>query len=334
MKLFEPLEIRGLRLENRLVAAPLASASCTPEGIPTERTLEGGRKILSARTGLAVLEHHAVHPWGRVRVRQLMLDRDDVTEGHRPLAGLFAEAGVPAVVQLNHGGSGAVDPDLFGDPAFRLVAPSPVPHPGRDPGRIPEPLSEGQIRELPGLFVEAARRAREAGYRGVQVHGCHGYLLGQFLSPLTNRRTDRYGGDLSGRSRLLRDVVDAVRGVFPDLPLGVRLGAADTFPGEEPRGLRGEESVWVARELAALGADWIAVSGNLCGYDAPGGFGPYAGAIREALGGRIPVECTGGVTTYGRARELLDRGCCDLVGVGRLLLSDPAAVGAWRGEEA
>lgn len=334
MKVFEPLEIRGLRLENRLVAAPLASASCTPEGIPTERTLEGGRKILSARTGLAVLEHHAVHPWGRVRVRQLMLDRDDVTEGHRPLATLFADAGVPAVVQLNHGGSGAVDPDLFGDPAFRLVAPSPVPHPGRDPGRIPEPLSEGQIRELPGLFVEAARRAREAGYRGVQVHGCHGYLLGQFLSPLTNRRTDRYGGDLSGRSRLLRDVVDAVRGVFPDLPLGVRLGAADTFPGEEPRGLRGEESVWVARELAALGADWIAVSGNLCGYDAPGGFGPYAGAIREALGGRIPVECTGGVTTYGRARELLDRGCCDLVGVGRLLLSDPVAVRAWRGEEA
>ena len=334
MKVFEPLEIRGLRLENRLVAAPLASASCTPEGIPTERTLEGGRKILSARTGLAVLEHHAVHPWGRVRVRQLMLDRDDVTEGHRPLATLFADAGVPAVVQLNHGGSGAVDPDLFGDPAFRLVAPSPVPHPGRDPGRIPEPLSEGQIRELPGLFVEAARRAREAGYRGVQVHGCHGYLLGQFLSPLTNRRTDRYGGDLSGRSRLLRDVVDAVRGVFPDLPLGVRLGAADTFPGEEPRGLRGEESVWVARELAALGADWIAVSGNLCGYDAPGGFGPYAGAIREALGGRIPVECTGGVTTYGRARELLDRGCCDLVGVGRLLLSDPASVRAWRGEEA
>ena len=173
-----------------------------------------------------------------------------------------------------------------------------------------------------------------AGYDGVMIHAAHGYLAGQFLSPLTNLRDDAYGGTGYRRARFLYEITDAVRRTLPDAVVSVRLGAADTLPDEKPHGLAVEDTVPVARELAALGVDLISVSGNLCGYgmDRTNGsyFAPYAAAIREAVGGKVPVECTGGIRGIKSAEKLLGDGCCDLIGVGRPLVADAGFLDKWR----
>ncbi|MCX7828485.1 MAG: NADH:flavin oxidoreductase [Thermanaerothrix sp.] len=329
MLLKEPLEIKGVRIPNRLVAAPLASGTATPEGRPTEGTLLRVKEILTSRAGLMIMEHHAVHPWGRARVRQMRLDSDPLVEPHREVASLIERCGAVPLVQLNHAGSSVADLTLLDDPTFRCVAPSPVPHPMREHQLVPSEMTADEIEQLPDLFVSAARRALDAGYRGVQVHCCHGYLLGQFLSPFTNQRKDRYGGSLMNRARLLFQVVDALAGAFEDAIISVRLGVADFFPGSAGEGLAPEEGARVARELASLGVDLIGVSGNLCGYDTPEGFDDYSRLVMEAVGGRCVVECTGMVRNPQRAEKMLHFGVCHLVGVGRPLLSSPSSIAAW-----
>ncbi|EHM10397.1 NADH:flavin oxidoreductase [Thermanaerovibrio velox DSM 12556] len=325
----EPLEIKGVRIPNRLVAAPVASATATPEGRPTEGTLRRVKEILSSCAGLVIMEHHAVHPWGRARVRQMRLDSDPLVESHREVASLIEISGAVPLVQLNHAGGSVADLELLNDPTFRCVAPSPVPNPMREHRVVPAEMTPGEVEELPDLFVSAARRALEAGYRGVQVHCCHGYLLGQFLSPITNQRKDRYGGGLMNRARPLFQVVDALAGAFEDAIISVRLGVADFFPGSSGPGLTPEEGVRVARELASLGVDVIGISGNLCGYDTPLGFDDYSRLVMEAVGGRCAVECTGMVRSPERAERMLRSGVCHLVGVGRPLLSNPSSVAQW-----
>jgi len=329
LRLTDPVCIKGFKLPNRLVASPVASATASVEGGPTEATFRRVEAILSSRAGLVVMEHHAVHPWGRVRRSQMMLHSDQMVPLHRPLAEMIWEAGSVPLVQLNHGGSAIAEADLMDLPDFRCVAPSAVPHPAKDGRVVPREMTPEEISELPSLFAAAFERGHQAGYCGVQVHACHGYLLGQFLSPITNRRTDRYGGDLRNRARVLLEVVEALAERAGDSILAVRLGVADFFPGDDPRGLTPEESCWVARELAALGVDLIGVSGNLCGPDAPQGFDPYSKLIMEAVGDRCLVECTGMVRSAERAQAMLSSRVCHLVGVARPLLSDPSYLAGW-----
>lgn len=329
MLLKDPLKVKGFRLSNRLVAAPIASATATPDGGPTDDTFKRLEAILSSGAGLVIMEHHAVHSWGRARVRQMRLDSDHLVERHRGLASMISRHGAVGLVQLNHAGSSIADRELLKDPSFRCVAPSGVSNPMREDPVVPEEMTALEIQELPDLFVSAARRALQAGYKGVQVHSCHGYLLSQFLSPITNRRTDQYGGSLKNRSRILLEVVDALVGAFDDAIISVRLGVADFFPGEEGDGMTPQEGASVARDLAALGVDIIGVSGNLCGPYSPVGFDHYARLVREAVEGRCLVECTGMVRHVTRAEGMLTAGVCDLVGVGRPLLSDPASLASW-----
>ncbi|HCD71714.1 MAG TPA: NADH:flavin oxidoreductase, partial [Thermovirga lienii] len=179
--------------------------------------------------------------------------------------------------------------------------------------------------------AEAAARAVRAGYGGVEIHACHGYLIGQFLSPLTNQRKDRYGGDIKNRARFLFEVYEAVRGLLSDEHVvAVRLGVADSMPNEEPRGLTIEDSKWVAKELAAMEVDFIDISGNHCGYDGEGEgyFADYALAIKDVVGD-TPVVCTGGITKLSTARTLLEKGSCDLVGLGRALRRNYKIVREW-----
>lgn len=332
--LFEPLEIRGVRLKNRIVAAPMASMTCTNTGLPTADTLENYMPIAESGVGLAVIEHHAVHTDGKVRVRQLMMDRDEVLPYQRDLAGLFSSGGTPVLVQLNHAGSQVMDEDLL-ENGWTPKGPSPIRHPHSNIFIMPKALSADEIASLPILFADAAQRAVRSGYTGVEIHACHGYLLGQFLSPMTNLRSDAYGGDVKNRARMIFEVHDAVRqAVGNDTVVAVRLGMADTLPDKEPSGQTIEDARWVAGEFSSRGLDLLDLSGNMCGYDGQGEawFAPYCRTVKDAAG-RIPVICTGGIRNPETALRLLDRQECDLVGVGRALKADPNLVRTWKEQE-
>lgn len=332
--LFEPLEIRGVRLGNRIVAAPMASMTCTKTGLPTADTLEYYMPVAASGAGLAVIEHHAVHPDGRARVRQLMMDRDEILPYQRDLAGLFSSQGMPALVQLNHAGSKVMDEDLF-ENGWTPKGPSPIRHPRSNIFIMPKALSTDEISSLPRLFADSAQRAVSAGYPGVEIHACHGYLLGQFLSPMTNLRSDAYGGDLKNRARIIFEVHDAVRQAVGDgTVVAVRLGMADTLPDKEPSGQTIEDARWVAGEFSSRGLDLLDLSGNMCGYDGQGEawFAPYCRTVKDAAG-RIPVICTGGIRNPETALRLLDRQECDLVGIGRALKADPNLVRTWKDQE-
>ncbi len=327
----DPLEIRGLRIEGRIAAAPIATASADHDGGPTPRSLEIYGRVARSGVDLVVVEHHAVCRKGRARVAQFRLDSDSMTEANRPMADLFLAEGCPALVQINHAGSQIRDEALLAE-KYPISAPSEVKHPSCPLPIRPRAMESAEISSTVESFAAAARRAVSAGYRGVQVHACHGYLLSQFLSPLTNARRDGYGGRIRDRARLLFEVVEAVRPALGNEGiLSVRLGLSDSLPKDPPEGLSLEEGLWVARELGRLGIDHLDVSGNLCGYDAPGEgyFGDWARAAREAVG-RVPVTCTGGIRKLETARDLVESGACDIVGIGRGLQKDPDLVRKWK----
>ena len=327
----DPLEIRGTRIEGRIAAAPLATASADHDGKPTPRSLEIYRRIAGSGVDLVIVEHHAVCRKGRARVAQFRLDSDENAEAAGGLAKIFLEEGCPALVQINHAGSQARDEALLAE-KYAFLAPSEVKNPACALPVKPRPMDAGEIASTVEAFASAARRALKAGYRGVQVHSCHGYLLGQFLSPLTNLRRDGYGGAIRNRARFLFEVVEAVR---PELGnegiLSVRLGLSDSLPKDPPEGLSLADGLWVARELGKMGIDHLDVSGNMCGYDAPGEgyFGDWARAAKDAVGA-VPVTCTGGIRKLETAQALLAGGACDIVGIGRGLQKDPELARKWK----
>ncbi len=326
--LWSPLEVRGTILSNRVAVAPMASGSADDDGAPTEKGLELYGKFAASQAGMVVLEHHAVRRDGYVRRGQYSLHGEASLKKHAPLGELFRNAGVPALVQINHAGSAVKDPELL-QGGFIPLAPSAVPHPKGDGVSIPREMTKDDCEEMRHAFVQAALRGIRVGYAGVEVHACHGFLLGQFLSPLTNTRRDAYGGDVSGRSRLLRDIVAALREELGEALLSVRLGVADEL-GEKPRGLAFEDVLWMGKELASLGVDIISVSGNFCGFDAPRSapWAPYAAAIQQRVG-NTPVLCTGNIRSLEEAESLLERGCCTLIGIGRPFVQDPNLLAAW-----
>ncbi len=336
LSLFDPFEIRGIPLANRIVAAPLATRSFTREGLPTEETAEIYGKYAASGAGLVVVEHHAVHPWGRNRHEQPRLYGDEEAAALKPIVDLFKKNGIPVVAQINFAGSMAADETLLAEDDFEYLSPSGVKTPRDSLAAKPRTLERGQIEEIVEAFANAAVRAvKIAGYDGVQIHASHGYLLGQFLSPLTNRRDDAYGGSPKKRARLLYEVADAVRSSVPGALLSVRLGAADHMPDEPLKGLSVDDTAPVARELAELGVNWIGLSGNHCGFgekltaDFPY-FAPYGRIVHDTLRGAIPLDCAGGIRSARTANDMLNGGICDLAGIGRPFWSDPQFIEAWK----
>jgi 2,4-dienoyl-CoA reductase-like NADH-dependent reductase (Old Yellow Enzyme family) len=247
---------------------------------------------------------------------------------------------MPALLQLNHGGGLVTDPKLLERENYRSCSPSGIPVGPFWGNSVKRPgiLYRDEIYALIEDFRVAAERAvRITGYSGVQIHCCHGHLLGQFLSPVTNKRSDEWGGNLDGRANFLYKVVEEVKRSLPETLLSVRLGASDYFPDETGDGLTIEDTTKVAVRLTELGVDIISVSGNLCGYGGdrsdPARFAPYALQIKKALKGKALVECTGGIYDRQTACFMLSSGSCDLVGIGRLILQDPKFLQKWRGEE-
>lgn len=314
--LLEPLDIGALTLRNRLVLPPMATSKARPDGSMSDELLAYyDEKSRGGALGLAITEHCFISEQGRNRVGQPSVADDAMVEGLSTLAEVFHGNGVPAVVQISHAGAASVEPEK------PLVGPSDVATPIGS-GRAPRALTPEEVADIPRQFAAAARRVKQAGFDGVELHSAHGYLLNQFLSPLTNRRTDRYGGSLENRIRLHIEAINAVRGeVGSDFLLLLRLGAHDYLEGGTVIG----DSIEAALRFEKAGVNVLDITGGLTGYtrpdtDEPGYFSELSAPIRSAVS--VPVILTGGVTEADQAESLLARGVADLIGVGRAMLRD------------
>ena len=326
--LFTPLTLRGLTLPNRIAVSPMCQYQAV-DGVVNEWHLVHYGGLAQGGAGLILTEAAAVAPEARISPNDLGLWNDAQAEALIPITRFMAAQGVVPGVQLAHAGRKASNPAPWkGSGSVPLaaggwvpVAPSALPF---DAGwTVPTELDEAGITGVVQAFVAAARRALAAGFQVVEIHAAHGYLLHQFLSPLTNHRGDHYGGSFEHRTRLAREVVAAVRAVWPErLPLFVRISATDWVEG----GWDLEQSVQLAAALKDLGADLVDCSsgGLVPGAKIPVGPGyqvPFAARIRAATG--LPTGAVGLITESRQAEQILAEGSADLILMGRELLRDP-----------
>jgi len=325
--LFEPLSLRGTHLPNRAWVAPMCQYSAD-DGLVGDWHLAHLGAFATGGFGLVMAEATAVVAEGRITSRDAGLYREDHVAAWRRVTDFAHERGAVVGVQLAHAGRKAstwwpwAEQQGYEPPSesgWATVGPSAVPFPGLP---TPAEMTAGQIAALPGLFAAAARRALAAGFDVVEVHAAHGYLLHEFLSPLSNTRTDEYGGSLENRMRLPLEVTRAVREAWPaERALLVRISATDWVDG----GVTVAESAELAKELAVAGADLVDVStgGNVL-VDIPVGPGyqvPAARAVREGAG--VPVSAVGLVTEPLQAEQILVDGAADAVMLGRAALREP-----------
>jgi NADPH2 dehydrogenase len=314
--LLTPLEFAGITLRNRIVMPPMWSGQATPEGCVTEKIVDYHRARAAAGCGMVIIEHAFVHSGGRHTPTQIGVHCDEMIPGLKRLAAAVSAEGAIVCMQLAHAGSRGSS-TFIGD---KPVGPSAVRHPYETNGEVPEALTPPGINEIVRAFADAAVRAREAGFDAVEIHAAHGFLLSQFLSPLTNHRTDDFGGSCESRARLHLQVLEQVRRQVPGMPVFVRLGAHDETPG----GIELEEACEVASGLVDRGADLIDVSGGLQGSrgtgKGPGYFVKYAEAIKARV--NVPVLVAGGIRDPRHADAIIRSNQADLVGVARGMLED------------
>ncbi len=327
--LFDPLPLRGITLRNRIAVSPMCEYSST-DGFPTDWHLVhlGSRAVGGA--GLVLTEAAAVAAEGRISPQDLGIYCDEHIEPLRRITRFIDEQGAVAGIQLAHAGRKASTARPWeGKNAVSVenggwrpvVGPSALTF--DDGYLLPEPLSEDGISQVIQDFAQAARRAADAGFRVAELHAAHGYLLHEFLSPLSNQRTDRYGGSFENRTRILRETVEAVRGVWPEqFPLFVRLSATDWTEG----GWDIAQSVELSRMLKPLGVDLIDTStgGNVPHAKIPVGPGyqvPFAEQIKRDA--EVLTGAVGMITDPHQADGIIRKGQADLVLLARELLRDP-----------
>ncbi len=315
--LFDPITIRGLTLKNRLVMAPMATNMATEEGGVTDRHVKHYRTRADGGVGLIIVEHTYVSKDGKLSRGQLGIYDDKLITGLKRLVETIHTHGAKVVLQITHGGS-RVTREMTG---MQPAGPWNIPVPGDK--EAPRPFTVAEITGIVKDFREAARRAIAAGFDGVEIHGAHGFLLCQFLSPLVNRRNDAYGGSLEGRLRLPLEIIAKVRAqIGEDVPLFYRFGADDMVDG----GLTPEEAKIIAPRLEKAGVDVIDVSGGLGGTGGrrsteQGFFVLLAQSVKETV--KVPVIGVGNITEAGYADRVVQEGRVDLVALGRKLLSTP-----------
>ncbi|NTV09609.1 MAG: NADH:flavin oxidoreductase/NADH oxidase [Zoogloea sp.] len=326
--LFEPLKLRDIVLANRIGIPPMCQYSAR-DGIAADWHFVhyGSRAVGGA--ALMIIEATAVTPEGRISPGDLGLWDDGQIEPLARIVRFSQDQGCVAAVQLAHAGrkasvglGWAAQRTLSADEGgWTPVAPSPLAF-GEDYA-VPDELDEAGIRQVVAQFAAGARRAREAGFRIVEIHAAHGYLLHQFLSPLANHRTDGYGGSFENRTRLVREVVAAVRAEWPErLPLLIRLSATDWMEG----GWHADETVALCAGLKELGVDLVDVStgGLVPNAKIPAGSGfqtGFATRVRNESG--IPTAAVGLITSPAQADHIVRTGQADMVLIGREILRDP-----------
>ncbi len=311
-KLFSPFTVRGITLKNRLVMSPMCMySSLGMDGMVEDFHLIHYGARAYGQISLIIVEATAVDPQGRISPYDLGIWNDRHIEGLSRLVECIHQGGAKAGIQLAHAGRKAeVDGEIF--------APSPIPY--KQGRKTPKEMTKEEIKNTVEAFKKAAMRAKKASFDVIEIHAAHGYLINEFLSPLTNVRTDEYGGTAENRYRFLGDVVDAVREVW-DGPLFVRISAAEY----NDKGLTPDDYVPYAKKMKEQGVDLIDVSS---GGVVPAKIRPYPGyqvpfseKIRQEAG--MPTGAVGLITSPFHAAEIIENGRADLVFLGRELLRDP-----------
>lgn len=329
--LFEPMTLRGLTIRNRIWLPPMCTYEASArDGRPTPFHYQHYVSRALGGFGMVIAEATAICPEGRISPCDLGLWDDSMIDSWRWIVDGIRAAGATAAIQLNHAGrkasagcaltghEGASVP--FDEGGWQTVAPSPIPFGSY---ATPRELTADEIHGIVWAFGQAARRAVAAGFQSVQIHAAHGYLLSEFLDPLVNERTDEYGGDLDGRSRILFEVVAAVRENIPeDMPLTVRVSATDWAAG----GWDLDQTVALAKGLREAGVDLIDVStgGIIDGVTIPVKPNyqvPFSQQVRGRAG--MPVTAVGLITKAKQAERILAHGEADAIEIGRAALRDP-----------
>ncbi|MFJ8531919.1 NADH:flavin oxidoreductase/NADH oxidase [Streptomyces sp. NPDC093591] len=333
--LFEPYTLRDVTIPNRVWMPPMCQYSASPQGpdmgVPNDWHFAHYAARAAGGTGLIIVEATGVSPEGRITPYDLGIWNDTQVEGLRRITEFLVSQGTVPGIQLGHAGRKAstdqpwrggapVGSDAHG---WQPVAPSALPFADGHP--VPTELTVAGIQEVVGQFADAARRALAAGFEVAEIHGAHGYLISEFLSPYSNHRTDEYGGSYENRTRFALQVVDAVREVWPDdKPLFFRISATDWL---DENGWTADDTVRFAADLQRHGIDLLDVSsgGNASGARIPVGPGyqvPFAARVKAET--TLPVAAVGLITEAEQAEKIIANGEADAVLLGRELLRSPS----------
>lgn len=327
--LFSPLKLRGLTLSNRIVISPMCQYSAEDGAATAWHMIHLGHLALSGASML-ITEATAVEPDGRITLGDLGLYDDRTEAALKPvLAAIRRYSKIPVVTQLAHAGRKASS-ELPWHGGQQLpvskggwIAHAPSALPQKDGEAPPSALDKAGLARIRDAFVESAKRAARLGYDGIEVHSAHGYLLHEFLSPLSNRRTDEYGGSLENRMRFPLEIFDAVRAAFPaGKPVGVRVSASDWIDG----GWDIQQTIVYTKELEKRGADWLDASSGGVSPKQQIKLGlnyqvPFAEAVKKETG--IVTMAVGLITDPQQAENIVASGKADLVALARGALYDP-----------
>jgi len=313
-KLFEPFSLKSLQLKNRIVMPPMCMYSAGTDGIATSwHNIHYSSRAIGG-VGLIIQEATAVEKRGRLSNHDLGLWTEDQISGLSEIVDLVHEFGAKIAIQLAHGGRKAWTGEE------NIVAPSPIKFSTND--TVPEQLSLFQISQVVESFSHAAERAVKAGYDAIEIHAAHGYLIHEFMSPHTNKRTDKYGGDKVNRLNFPIEVIKAVKAVMPsDMPLLMRISAVEYLD----EGYTFEDMIEAVGVFKKHGLDLIDVSSGGASQNAPAswpGFQlPYAQKIKSVIG--IPAIGSGLIRDPLMAAEAVEKDMVDLIAIGRGQLADP-----------
>ena len=329
--LFQSAQIGSLKLPNRFIRSATWEGLAAPDGACTDELIRLMEQLAEGGVGLIISSHAFVRPEGVAVRGQLGIHRDDLIAGLARMADAVHRKGGRMILQLAHGGLLA-GTQLTGLPA---LAPSLAGGPEKTRRRE---MTETDIADTIKAYGEAALRAKKAGFDGVQIHAAHGYLLNQFLSPWFNRRSDRYGGSIENRTRIVLDILASARNATGgDYPILAKMNSEDFLEG----GLAREDSLQAALMIAAAGADAIELSGGtlLSGKLSPSRskidsveqeayFRDAARAIKAKL--NIPLALVGGIRSFEVAEGLVKEGIADFVSMSRPFIREPGLVNRWK----
>ena len=319
-----PFYVNNIKIQNRICFAPIATVSATNEGLITDKILNYyNERAMDDNIGLAIIEHSYVHPYGRARLHQISISKDEDIEGLTKLASLFHKNNAlgKVIIQITHcGAMKNYEEETKDDP---VLGPSPIVHPRTN---IPcKEMTKDDIKDVINAFKNAAIRAYKAGFDGVEIHSAHGYLLNQFYSPIRNKRSDEYGGCIENRLRIHKEIYKEIKKEVPNkFIIAIRLGALDYHKD----GNKLEDAIEAVKILENTGYHLIDVSGGVRGYlidevtrNLEGYFSSLCKELKKVC--KIPVISAGGHTTLKGKEFLINENYLDAISFGRAILNNP-----------